>query len=133
MKRTMTVIVMVTVLMAGATPARADTTETVGFWTMIGGVGLMFAAFNYSDDCPAGYTRHTFEHYTTQCVTVSRYGSDVRDAGSVEFARPGIMWASLGLVGGGIVLMLLPEKARKAAPSVAVTPKGVTATKTVTW
>ena len=52
---------------------------------------------------------------------------------TATFARPTLMKVGVGMVIGGVVLLALPSNAKKVAPEVQVGPKGVSATKTVSW
>jgi hypothetical protein len=131
MRRAVTMMMVMAMLAGSATPAWADK-DVTGFWLIVGGTVMVVAAFNYDASCPTGYRRHTFEGYKTLCSTVSRYGSDVRDEDAhIEYARPALLWTGVAAATAGVVLMALPKRVRKVAPSVAVTPTGWSATKTV--
>ena len=111
--------------------AHAADKKTVGAILTLSGSALMLAAFNYNgDQCPEGYSTHTFENLPTQCVSISSFGSDVRQATTgVTFKRPVLMWSGLGAAATGIVLLLLPDRAQQVV-DLTVTPDGWLASKT---
>jgi hypothetical protein len=118
--------------------ASAQGKKIVGWSAIAVGTGLSFAAYNWDSSCPTGYTTHTSSSFggptDTACVWIGRTGSDVRDPEvSAQFARPGLLWAGIGTAALGTVLLFLPARAQKVVPSVTVTPKGVTASKSVKW
>ena len=93
--------------------AEAQSRRTWGWITAAAGGGLIAAAFNYSpDQCPPGYSTHTYDYGATQCVYISPtppYDSDIREATTdVELARRGVLWAGVGAMIGGVVLAVLP-------------------------
>lgn len=120
-----------------ATPAvtQAADRHTTGLLLTLAGGGLIAAAFDYrGDQCPDGYSTHTFDTLPTQCVLVSRGGSDVTDATTaIRYKRPALMWSGVAAAGLGTVLMLLPDRAANAAPSVDVAPDGWRVSKTFRW
>jgi len=70
----------------------------------------------------------------TYCVNVNRYGSDVTEPPlTVTYERPALMWSGVAAVSAGTVLLFLPKRAQRVAPTVAITPTGWLASKTVTW
>lgn len=81
---------------------------------MLAGAGLMVGAFDYNpDQCPPGYSTHTFQDRPTQCWYVSPtppYDTDVREATvGTEFRRPALLWSGLGAATVGVVLFMLPR------------------------
>ena len=73
-------------LLVSAAPASAQqwSRTTTGIVTLSAGVGLVFAAFDFTFDvCPEGYSTHTYQNQPTQCLYVSPsppFDTDVRDA-----------------------------------------------------
>jgi hypothetical protein len=141
--RVMAALLIVAVLCV-PTVAQAQSTKGIGGGLIAGGAGLMAAAFNYGKgQCASGYTTHTFEwndptmgsRTETRCVAISGTGnSDVYEPDvRITFKRPGLLWAGVGAVGAGVVLLLLPPKAQQVVPSVAVTPTGATVSKRITF
>jgi hypothetical protein len=136
MKEILTAMVIVA-LMSVAMPSAAHaglSRQATGGLMLLGGTTMIFGAFNWSASCPSGYTTHRFEGLETQCVYIDRYGSDVRGEDvNVEMGREWMLPAGIGTAIGGLVLMTLPKKAKKVAPSISLTPGGWKATKTVTF
>ena len=133
MRRLVIGLMLVTVLVVVPADARAAGKTTAGAILTLSGSALLLAAFDYKgDQCPDGYSTHTYQNLPTQCVLLSRSGSDVREATTgVTYKRPGLMWSGLGVAATGIVLLLLPERTQVA--DVTVTPDGWRASKTIGW
>ena len=64
--------------------------------------------------------------------TMPPYDSDVREATTgIKLARPGVLWAGVGVMGGGVVLALPPGGQRATqAVDVQVAPGRVTVDRT---
>ena len=116
----------------------ADKKKVVGAVLAGTGGALMFGAFDYHTSCPAGYSTHTSENLPTQCVSISRYGSDVSspygpdvrtESTIATYQRPALMFSGVSIAAAGIVLMLLPTRVAKVA-DVTVTPTGWLASST---
>ncbi len=126
---------MLVAVLGVVAPAHARTAgkTKAGAILTLSGSALVLAAFDYTgDQCPEGYSTHTYENLSTQCVFLSRSGSDVRTATTgITYKRPGLMWSGLGVAATGIVLLLLPERARMV--DVSVTPDGWRASKMIGW
>ena len=72
MKRILTTVMCILILLSAAAPAAAQSRKTTGIVSLLAGAGLVIAAFDYETDiCPEGYSRHTYQHQPTQCVYVS--------------------------------------------------------------
>lgn len=136
MHRIAVVALVAIVLFGSASAAEAQSRRTWGWITAAAGGGLIAAAFNYSpDQCPPGYSTHTYEGLPTQCVFVRTrppYDTDVRDATTgVELARRGVLWAGVGAMVGGAVLAVLPGgSAVSRTVDVQVSPNRVTVGRT---
>jgi hypothetical protein len=141
MKMKMTAAMVVAGLLATLvvpTPVHAaDKKKVVGAVLAGTGGALMFGAFDYHTSCPAGYSTQPSE-LPTQCVSISRYGSDVSSPyGSdvrtqstiATYQRPALMFSGVSMAAAGIVLMLLPTRVAKVA-DVTVTPTGWLASST---
>ena len=127
---------LLVVLLVAPLPARAQDRTTVGVISMLAGGGLIAAAFDYrGDQCPQGYTTHRFEGLTTQCVSIFSDGSSsVLDATTaIRYKRPGLMWSGVAAAGLGTVLLLLPDRAANATPSVDFAPDGWRVSKMFSW
>lgn len=123
-------------VLAAAQPAAAQSRGTMGVLTLVAGSGLIAAAFDYKRDvCPAGYTTHTYENEPTLCFFVSPSGdSDTREADTkVRLKRRGLLWAGLGAVGAGAVLLLLPDNPVTRNFDVEVSPERVAFGRTIDW
>lgn len=121
--------------------AQGKSKTVAGVVMIAAGAGLMAGAFNYDTHCPPGYSTHTIDvgtvHETT-CVSITSFGSDVRDAStSAYYARPAMLWTGIGSAVVGTVLLFLPKKVRQgttkitAGLSVTPIPKGWMATKNI--
>ena len=124
--------------MLAAAPAEAQSRKTVGWISVLAGSGLVAAAFNYEGDiCPDGYSTHTYQHQPTQCYYESLtppVDTDLRDASTrVTFERPGLMWAGIGAIGLGAVLLTLPENRVTRDLDVHVSPERVAVTRRFGW
>ena len=133
MQRLAIVFVLLAVLVVPV-QVHAAGKKTVGAILTISGGAMILSAFNYEgDQCPSGYSMHTFENIPTQCVFISSrppFDSDTRDATTrITYERPGLMWSGLGVATMGIVLMLLPTRTAEDV-HVSVTPTGWLASKT---
>lgn len=123
-------------VLGAAQPAAAQSRGTMGVLTLVAGSGLIAAAFDYKRDvCPAGYTTHTYENEPTLCFFVSPSGdSDTREADTkVRLKRRGLLWAGLGAVGAGAVLLLLPDNPVTRNFDVEVSPERVAVGRTIDW
>ena len=133
MQRLAIVFVLLAVLVVPV-QVHAAGKKTVGAILTISGGAMMLSAFNYEgDQCPPGYSTHTFENMPTQCVFLSwspPFNSDTQDATTkITYERPRLMWSGLGVATMGIVLMLLPTRTAEGV-DVSVTPTGWLASKT---
>ena len=113
MHRIAVVALVAVVFLGSVSAAEAQSRSTWGWITAAAGGGLIAAAFDYSpDQCPAGYSRHTYDNLPTQCVFISYdppYDSDIQEATTgVELSRRGLLWAGVGAMVGGVVLALIP-------------------------
>ena len=138
MKRILALIVVVALLIPTVPLQAADGRKVAGVLLVVGGIGTMFGAFSYHKYCPDGYSTHTFQGLPTECVFINfRTGdSDVRRASpTVTLRRPPMLYAGAGAVVGGIVLLSLPKRAKKVTRDldISVSPRGVLASKTITW
>ena len=138
MKRILMVAACVLVLLSAASPAAAQSRKTTGIVSLLAGAGLVIAAFDYeSDICPEGYSTHTYQHQTTQCVFVSPdwpFDTDVRDATTdATFTRPKLAWAGIGAVGLGAVLLTLPDNRVTRDLDVQVSPERVAVRRKFGW
>lgn len=122
---------VVGMFLAAPVPARAADRDILGLILVGAGGGLIAAAFNYEgDQCPPGYTVHTFESDSTLCHRFTSSGSDTKEATvKTTFERPGLLWGGLGAAAAGVVLMLLPE-GQEPVVDVSLTPDGWRASKT---
>ena len=114
MKNTAILLTFALFLALLPTQSQAAGKKDAGAILVLSGGVLMLAAFNYKgDQCPDGYSTHTFQNLPTQCVLISSAGSDVREATTgISYERPALMWTGVGAAAAGIVMMMLPEKAR---------------------
>lgn len=123
------VVVVLVALTLGVGPASAGQRKWVGAGVVVAGAGLAAAAFNYREQCPPGYTSHRFQGMSTQCVYLSRAGSDVRTASTAAtFARPPLAWAGGAVAAAGVILLLWPSS---PPVTVSVSPRGVSASRVV--
>lgn len=128
----------VVAVMLAAAPAEAQSRDTVGWISVAAGAGLLAAAFNYEGDiCPDGYSIHTYQHQPTQCYYSSPtppYNSDLRDASTrITYKRPGLMWAGIGAIGLGAVLLTLPENPVTRDLDVQASPERFAVTRRFGW
>ncbi len=116
---------------AAPAPSHAADRDTVGLILIGAGAGLVATAFNYEgDQCPAGYTVHTYENEPKLCHRFSWAGSDTQNATTkTTFERPGLLWSGIGAAAAGVVMMLLPE-GQGSMVDVSLTPDGWRASKT---
>ena len=138
MKRILATVTCVLVLLSAAAPAAAQSRKTTGVVSILAGAGLVIAAFDYETDiCPEGYSRHTYQHQSTQCVYVSPdwpFDTDVRDASTdATFTRPKLAWAGIGAVGLGAVLLTLPDNRVTRDLDVHVSPERVAVRRKFGW
>ena len=138
MRRVATIAAFVLAPLLAPAPAEAQSRDTVGWISVATGAGLLAAAFNYEGDiCPDGYSRHTYQHQTTQCYYESPgppYDTDLRDASvRITFKRPGLMWAGVGAIGLGAVLLTLPENGVTRDLDVQVSPQRFAVTRRFGW
>jgi hypothetical protein len=103
-------------VLVSAAPASAQewTRKTTGIVTLSAGVGLVFAAFDFSFDlCPVGYSTHTYRNRPTQCLYVSPsapFDTDVRIATTgAKLSHPRLAWSGIGAIALGAVLLTLPD------------------------
>lgn len=135
-KRIAAAAVLAGMLGVAAQPAAAQSRGTTGVLALVAGSGLIAAAFDYKRDvCPAGYTTHTYENEPTLCFFVSPSGdTDTREADTkARLKRRGLLWAGLGAVGAGAVLLLLPDNPVTRNFDVEVSPERVAVGRTVDW
>src|SRR5262245_29662386 len=101
------------------------TKNQTGAVLLLGGSVTIAAAFDYHHSCPSGYSTSTIGRgasQTTYCVYVSRYSSDVYELGiTPTLGRPTVLKVGIGAAAAGTVLLLLPKRAAKHAPSVSFT------------
>ena len=127
--------VLALALLAPST-AHADFTKRqwLGTYTILGGSMLMLASVEDTSSCPAGYTTHYFDDIPTQCSYFGRTYTNITEQElSLSIVRKGLFTDGVGAVVGGIVLLALPKKAKKYAPSITASPTGVTVGKTIKW
>ena len=120
----------------GAAEARAADKTTVGGSILVVGGVLTALAFDYSgDQCPPGYTLHTYDNLPSQCSYFSVDRTDIQDATTaVTLKRRGMLWSGIGAMGLGAVIALLPDDSPVADIDVGVDPRGGwRATKTIGW
>ena len=111
-------------------PAQAAGRKVAGAVLAVAGAGLIAGAFDWSTQCPPGYSTHTFQNLPTQCVFISSRGSDVQEATTkLSFERPALVWAGAATAVTGVVLLLLPKKVAKTV-QLSVAPSRVSASKT---
>lgn len=125
-------------LLSAAPPAAAQSRTTLGWVSVLAGSGLVAAAFDYQGDtCPEGYSTHTFEHEPTQCLFVSPhppFDTDTRDATTdVTFKRPALLWAGVGALGAGALLLLLPDNGVTRGLDVQIAPERVAVRRAFGW
>ncbi len=103
-------------LLVSAAPASAQqwSRQTTGIVTLSAGVGLVFAAFDFTFDvCPEGYSTHTYQNQPTQCLYVSPsppFDTDVRDATTeASLSHPKLAWTGIGAIALGAVLLAWPD------------------------
>ncbi len=139
MKRSITVAACLLVLVsASAAPAAAQSRKATGIVSLLAGAGLVIAAFDYQTDvCPEGYSRHTYQHQSTQCFYASPvppFDTDVRDA-TIEatFTRPRLAWVGVGAVGLGVVLLTLPDNRVTRDLDIQVSPERVSVRRKFGW
>ena len=137
MRRRIAVMLAAALVFGGAADAQAADKTTVGASVLaIGGV-LTALAFDYrSDQCPPGYTLHTYDNLPSQCSFISVDRTDFREATTaVELKRKGMLWSGLGAMGLGAVIAMLPDDSPMADIDVGVDPArgGWRATKTIGW
>ena len=121
-----------------AAPAAAQSRTTVGWISVASGSALVAAAFNYEGDvCPDGYSTHTYQHQSSQCYYASPvppYDTDVRDATiRITFERPHLIWAGIGAIGLGAVLLTLPDNRVTRDLDVQVSPARVAVARRFAW
>ncbi len=138
MKRILTTVMCILILLSAAAPAAAQSRKTTGIVSLLAGAGLVIAAFDYETDiCPEGYSRHTYQHQPTQCVYVSPdwpFDTDVRDATTeATFTRPKLAWAGIGAIGLGAVLLTLPDNPITQDLDVQVSPERVAVRRKFGW
>ena len=138
MKKSVTVFALLAALVPGPAFAQMRTTDKWGWGLLATGGVMTLAAFDFHPGkCPDGYTTHTFSNGVDEdawCARVTGVGSDVRpQTGSASLERPGLVWGGVASLATGIVLLALPKRVQAIAPSVVVTPAGVTATKRIAW
>ena len=121
----------------GAADVQAADKRTVGGSILAVGGVLTALAFDYrGDQCPEGYTLHTYDNLPSQCSYFSETRSDITDATTaVTLKRKGMLWSGLGAMGLGAVIALLPDDSPMADIDVGVDPArgGWRATKTIGW
>ena len=137
-RRSTALAVCVAALAWAAVPAEAQSRKTVGWISVLAGSGLVAAAFNYEGDiCPDGYSTHTYQYEATQCYYTSPgppYDSDLRDATTrITFERPALMWAGIGAIGLGAVLLTLPKNRVTRDLDVQVSPQRVAVSRRIGW
>ena len=121
---------LLTVTLVSPVHAEAAGKKVVGAALVVAGGAFIAGAFDWGEQCPYLYTKHTFQGSATQCVFISPRGSDVQTADTrVEYKRPVLMWTGAGVALTGVVLLLLPKRAATIV-DVSVTPAAVRASKT---
>lgn len=134
-RKVLTIATALAVLLPTLTEAAGEKKAVTGILLMATGAGLAAGAFNYDSSCPRGYTTHRFEGAETRCVFISSSGdSDViSQPTSMSLERPLLLWGGVATAGAGAVLLFLPKRVQRAAPSVTFVPRGVAASKSVSW
>ena len=78
MKRLVAILLAVTLV--SPMHAEAAGKKVAGAALVVAGGALIAGAFDWGEQCPPLYTKHTFQGSTTQCVFISSRGSDVQAA-----------------------------------------------------
>ena len=127
-------------VLVSAAPASAQqwSRKTTGIVTLSAGVGLVFAAFDFTFDvCPEGYSTHTYQNQPTQCLYVSPsppFDTDVRDATTeATLSHPKLAWTGLGAIALGAVLLTLPDNRVTRDLDVQVSPARVAVRRRFGW
>lgn len=125
-------VIALTLVLALYAPM-AHAAEKKNIWgasLLLGGIGVAALAWDYTPQCPDGYTTHTFQGLPTQCVRISSYGSDViNQPTNVEFSRPKLLGAGAAISAAGLILLMYHKAPPKTAPSIVITSQGWRATK----
>ena len=118
-----------------AVPAQAADKTIVGGSVLLVGGALTALAFDYrGDQCPTGYTLHTYDNLPSQCSFISTTRTDIREATTaVTLKRRGMMWSGVAAMGLGAVIFLLPDNSPMADIDIGVARGGWRATKTIGW
>ena len=129
MKKVMIAIVLV--LFVSGQARAADKRIVTSLLLLTTGTAMVFGAFTYDTSCPAGYSTHTFQGSTTQCVYVSSSGSDVRDIPTTAtLKRPGVLYGGIAIAAVGAIVLFMPKSVKKIAPELVFTPTGWKASRT---
>ncbi len=123
-----------------------------GFAAIGTGAVLIYKAYDYTGaHCPRGASTYRVTVPSSYggskredvCVSTYRGGGSIYTAdeggvpGKWTLARPTYLKWGVGMLSGGAVAValpfILPDKAAKAAPTVVLTPKGITASRTFTF
>lgn len=134
-RKVVAMVAALAVLLPTLAEAAGQKETITGIALMATGVGLTLGAFNYDSSCPRGYTTHRFHGAETQCVSISSSGDTdvIPQPIRMSLERPLLLWGGLAAAGAGAALLFLPKRVQRAAPSVTVTPRGVAASKSVSW
>ena len=129
-----------TLRLVSAAPASAQqwSRTTTGAVTLSAGVGLVFAAFDFTFDvCPEGYSTHTYQNQPTQCLYVSPsppFDTDVRDATpAATLSHPKLAWTGIGAIALGAVLLAWPDNRVTRDIDVQVSPERVEVRRRFGW
>ena len=140
MHRCIATLAAAALVFGGATEARAADKTTVGTSILLIGGAMTALAFDYrGDQCPTGYSLHTYQDIPSQCLFISTsppYDTDIREATTaVTLKRKGMLWSGLGAMGLGAVIAMLPDDSPMADIDVGVDPArgGWRAMKTIGW
>ena len=110
--------------------------KLVGFGTMFAGFVVALTAFDGDGTCGSTGTTVKIEGYQTQCVySGPSYISVTDEASTYTLARPTQELVGWGMVGGGLLLAVLPlpKRVKTYAPDLTVSANTVTVGKTVRW
>jgi hypothetical protein len=148
-KKLTTVCVLVALLVTStahaddAAPIKIYPYRSVGLLTVLS--GLLITVLAYKSSCPDGYKRDTVSVDTTDaqgnpisdqqnvCVPATSNSPDVNPSFIVSLAHPSLLYAGVGTMGAGLVLVFLPKRVARLAPSISVTPQGWAVSKTIAF
>jgi len=127
MKKVTIVAVLVALLGVPVQVRAADEKKVAGGLLLLSGGVLMASAFNYHQTCESGFDSYYVED-TNYCI--GRSGVHQAPT-SANLKRPILLKVGVGTAAAGTVVLLLPKRARKVAPSISFAPSGWLVSKTV--